>query len=73
MKLYKDILENVLVLLLKVYFPTVEIGTWVELYVKKIILSLYKLIILSLGFKERKEHSRTFSYSRAAFVFTQKL
>lgn len=35
MKLYKDILENVFVLLLKVYFPTVEIGTWVELYVKK--------------------------------------
>lgn len=73
MKLYKDILYNIFVLLLKVYFPTVEKGTWVELYVKKIILRLYKLIILSLGFEERNEHSRIFSYSRAAFVFTQKL
>lgn len=35
MKLYKDILDNIFVLLLKVYFPTVEKGTWVELYVKK--------------------------------------
>lgn len=48
MKLYKDILDNIFVLLLKVYFPTVEKGTWVELYVKqnnlKIIQTNYPLL-----------------------------
>lgn len=35
MKLYKDVLENIFVLLLKLYFHTVEIGTRVVHYVKK--------------------------------------